>query len=262
MKCELALLTTVLCLAPVSAQDEVPPLPSREETQAFLKTLLATNSGELDLGSLKVHVSFVPDYAEYAVARDFAAEELEGTDEDRRKWLKRRGKKYGKWRGKWGALLHCRQPNHSLQGNFYVGQKPLAKKVVFKAEGRGKVKFKVAWENKRPTPLRLKIFGANKSAQGAVSVDTVQYVLVSPDYRLDVVLKKPLKETVRRLTLGVGKLIHFHGSGIRNAQVDLGGGAKRDVVASAKVYADVAAGIRIAKGLPGLAHAAGFTESD
>jgi hypothetical protein len=254
---------TALCLsmAPVSAQTEPPPLPSQEEARAFLKTLLAANSGELKLGTLQIHVSFVPNYAEYAVARDYAAEDFEDSD-DRRRWLKRRGKKYGKWKGKWGALLHCRQPSHSLQSDFYVGEKPLAKKLVFKAEGRGKVKFKVAWENKHPTPLRLKIFGANKTAQGAVTVDTVQYVLVSPGYRVDAVLRKPLKETVRRLTLSVGKLIRFHGSGIAKAQVDLGGGAKRDVIASPKVYADVAAGIPLAKGLPGLAAAAGFAGSE
>ncbi len=254
----------LLLTAPVLAQDEAPPLPSKEETQAFLKTLLAVNSGELDLGSLKIQIRFVPDYAEYAVARDYVAEEFEGDDDDRRRWLKRRGKKYGKWRGKWGALVHCRQPNHSLQnpGDFYVGIKPLAKKLVFKAEGRGKLKFKVAWENKHPTPLRLKIFGAGKSARGGVTVDTVQYVLVSPDYRLDIVLKKPIKDTVRRLTLSAGKLIRFHGSGIAKAQVDLGRGAKRDVVASGKIYADTAGGIPLAKALPGLAQAAGLVSED
>ncbi len=81
-----------------------------------------------------------------------------------------------------------------------------------------------------------------------------------PDYRLEMILKKPLKATVERLELSVGKFIHFHGSGIRNDQVDISRGAQRDVVKGKKVYADTSAGISLAKALPGLARAAGLSD--
>lgn len=246
------LLVTSLGLA---AADEA-PLPTHKQAEAAMALLLKVNQGTLEVGTLKVGVSFVPDYAEYRVLRDYLDIDLAALDPAKvRNQVLASAKAQKKRRGKLAVILHLTQAGHARTGDadFYTSERPLLKKLVLSGKGVKSIKLSPVWKKGLLERVVFKLFTPTKSLKNPGSRTKKALYVYPADYRLDLVVKGKLSPKLNAVYLSMGRFVRFSGPGITKDQVDLSGGSKRTAIRAARVYGGLPAGPPLSFVLPTLA---------
>jgi hypothetical protein len=232
-------LIPALCLG--APQDE-DGLPSEAAVQAYLEDLRESAVETVGVGELEVDVSVIPDYFDYAVARDYLKidfEELEGDELLDR--VKRLSGKHKTKRGKTAIFIRFRHERHRAPGrggNFFALEGKLNKQITVEQVGRGKAKFEVEGSKGKVGVALFTLFQAQSSklfrGKNVPPIIKRKYLVMPEAYALDLLLKKRLDERTKKIKVRIRGFLHFSGN-MTSSQMDFSRGARGEYVKGGEV---------------------------
>jgi hypothetical protein len=237
----LLLLLVLLCgPAPASADDDL--APSEEEVQAYLKALPEANQSTLNIGSMQVSVSMIPNYGDYLIAKDFLLLDLEDSSPKAvRTKVKQLAKRHRSQQGRVAIFLRFLHDGYRPPGgssDFFAMESKLIKKITVTQVGRGKTKWKVLGSKGRVDVVKFSLFQAQSSRlfRGGNVPPVIKrvYSIMGKEYALDITLKKPVHKKTKRIQVRVKGFLHFSGN-ITKTQMDFSNGAMAEFVKGNKV---------------------------
>ncbi len=232
-------LALACALAPAARADDEPSLPSAAEARDWFEKLESANRKTIDMGELQVHVSVVPDYLTYLVAKELVFLTEAGTSGDELKeGLERVARKHrSDKRGRVAMIVRLVHERQS-ESNFFALEGNLARKIELEAVGRGKQRLKAGDQEGKVAVEPFTLFKAALAGifgNNVLPVIKRTFTCLPKSLTLELLTKKPLDEDkVNKLKVEMGGLVLFSGN-IRNNQMDFTNGARATVVKGGEV---------------------------
>lgn len=230
------------------SKDDAPAekaFPAKDAIEQFQSSLLETNKDTLKLDGLEVKLNVIPDYLAYLMAKEQLGLSAKSEPEEKllREKLKKVVKAQKKYRGKAAIRLVF---THAEAGttDFYC----------FEGEVMGLIRIGTALGRTRTTvasrdgslssrpytlfkPHLSSLFDGD-NVTPVMHLDFTRFE--KKPYTLELIVESELSEKSKKLEVGVGNVIHIHGTGgIAGNQIDFQRGAVGDRVRGAKASFDL-----------------------